>query len=207
MNSFSYYFSKLSKFLHPSSLKNCKKGKKTKLGHYSNLINVKIGDYSYLGDHNSICNTEIGAFCSIASFCSIGGGDHDYSRVSTSPIFEIGKNVFGISFGSLPKAQQKQVLIGNDVWIGEKVFIKPGISIGNGAVIGAHSVVTKDVPPYAIVAGVPARIIKYRFSNDVIEKLEQIKWWEKDEKTLKQIAVHFDDPASFINSIEESKNV
>ena len=76
-----------------------------------------------------------------------------------------------------------ETIIGNDVWIGEKVFIKDGIRVGDGAIIGAGAIVTKDVPPYAIVAGVPARIIRYRFDEDVILKLLKIQWWDwSDEK-------------------------
>lgn len=74
----------------------------------------------------------------------------------------------------------REVIIGNDVWIGAGVFIKGGIKIGDGAVIAAHAVVTKDVPPYAIVGGVPAKILKYRFTDDVIRKLLDLKWWDYD---------------------------
>ncbi len=201
MNSIAYYFSKLIKKLHPSSLKQCKKGRKSKVGYYSNLINVTIGDFTYLGDHNSICNVYIGSFCSIASFCSIGGGNHDYTRISTSPVFEKGRNVFKKNFGDLPKPKQEMVIIGNDVWIGENVFVKPGIIIGDGAVIGAHAVITKNVPPYAIMAGCPARIIKYRFKEETIAKLEEIKWWKKEEKYLKTIAPYFGDADVFLREI------
>lgn len=81
------------------------------------------------------------------------------------------------------------IVIGNDVWIGAKSTIMSGIKISDGAVVGAGSTVTKDVPPYAIVAGNPAKIVKYRFSEDIIEKLLQIKWWEWDEKKIKENAM------------------
>ena len=204
MNNIKYFYSKIIRKMHPSSLRNCKIGKKSKVGYYSNLINVTIANYTYLGDHNSFCNVQIGSFCSIASYCSIGGGNHDYSRVSTSPIFEEGKNVFRLNLGKMSKPKQEKVFIGNDVWIGENVFIKPGINIGDGAVIGAHSVVTKNVPPYAIVAGCPAKVIKYRFDEQTIKKLEEIKWWEMDEKYLKNVSSHFDDIDYFLR--ENNKN-
>ena len=199
-----YYYSKLIKKLHPSSLRQCKKGKKTKIGYYSNLIDVTIGEYTYLGDHNSVCNVRIGSFCSIASFCSIGGGNHDYTRVSSSPVFEKGKNIFNKNLGNLPKTKQEKIVIGNDVWIGENVFIKPGITIGNGAVIGAHAVITKNIPPYAIVAGCPAKIIKYRFDKEIIKKIEETRWWDMEEKQLKKMASHFDDIHSFLMECEKN---
>lgn len=81
---------------------------------------------------------------------------------------------------------QKKVIIGNDVWIGSHALILGGVKIGDGAVIGAGAVVTKDVPPYAVVGGVPARIIKYRFSQEIIDKLLEIKWWNLPENILKE---------------------
>ena len=82
--------------------------------------------------------------------------------------------------------EYKEIYIGNDVWVGTRVLIMGGVTIGNGAVVAAGAVVTKDVPPYAIVGGVPARVIKYRFPEDVIQKLEASKWWTLDDDTLKQ---------------------
>ena len=89
--------------------------------------------------------------------------------------------------------------IGNDVWIGEAVFINDGITIGTGAVVGAHSVVTKDVPPYAIVAGAPARVLRYRFDDSTIQKLLDSKWWEWDDETLKAKGDAFSDVEAFLN--------
>ncbi len=90
--------------------------------------------------------------------------------------------------------------IGNDVWIGANVLILDGVTIGNGAIIAAGAVVTKDVPPYAVVGGVPAKIIKYRFNKEEIDFLEQLKWWEKDEKWLTEYGKYF-------NNVELLKNI
>ena len=92
--------------------------------------------------------------------------------------------MFGRNFGNNDVEINKAVNIGNDVWIGEAVFICDGITIGDGAIIGAHSVVTHDVPPYAIVAGAPAKFLRYRFSKDEIEKLRNLKWWDWTEEKL-----------------------
>ena len=83
--------------------------------------------------------------------------------------------------------QSEPIHIGNDVWIGDEVFVKNGVTIGDGAVLGARSVVTKDVPPYAIVAGVPAKIIRYRFDEPTRQELLRLKWWELDDDIIRQI--------------------
>lgn len=173
-----YIISKIIRYINRPALRNCNIDKTSKIGTGSNCIGVTMGRYSYMGKNNSVTNTEIGSFCSIASYCAIGGGAHDLSAISTSPVFQDGRNVFGVNLGHLKSKLNNKVIIGNDVWIGEKVFIHDGITVGNGAVIGAHSVVTHDVPDYAIVVGAPARVIRYRFGEEDIRKLKQLKWWE-----------------------------
>lgn len=95
----------------------------------------------------------------------------------------------------------RSCIIGNDVWIGAYVNIIEGITIGDGAIIAAGSVVTQDVPPYAVVGGVPAKVIKYRFEQDIIEQLKKIEWWNKDQKWLKKNAHLFDDVYKFCSVI------
>lgn len=175
MNYLTYLLSKFIRKSNFPSLRNVNKGKKVSIGGGSNLIDVTIGDYSYMGLYCSMTHVEIGKYCSIASFCSIGGDRHDLKGFSTSRIFE--NRIHFVD--KFPK-----VTIGNDVWIGEKVFIKAGITIGHGAVIGAHSVVTCDVNPYAIVAGVPAKLLRYRFAEDIIQSMISSNWWNVDLKKL-----------------------
>ena len=145
---------------------------------------MKIGKYTY-GFENIIINdwgegyhVEIGAFCSIARRCNIYvGGNHRKDWITTYPFGILHKNIFtNPNALSLP-ISNGNVIIGNDVWIGDNVTIMSGVTIGDGAIIACDSHVVKNVEPYSIVGGNPAKIIKYRFSKDIIESLLEIKWW------------------------------
>lgn len=182
-----YIVSKFIRLINRPALRNCVIDKTSKVGTGSNCIGVTMGRYSYMGKNNSVTNADIGSFCSIASYCAIGGGAHDLSAVSTSPVFQEGRNIFGVNLGHLKSEINKNVVIGNDVWIGENVFINDGITIGNGAVIGAHSVVTHDVPDYAVVAGAPARVIRYRFDEKMISNLLKIQWWKLSDEEIEKL--------------------
>lgn len=161
--------------------------RKAKINSRTQVYNSTIGKYSYLGRTSCLICANVGKFCSIGDEVKVGLGLHTINNLSTSPIFTEKNNGTGSSWTSLDNAVPfKRVMVGNDVWIGERVMIMGGINIGDGAVIGAGAIVTKDVPPYAVVAGVPAKLIRYRFSEDVIAKLEEIKWWDMPEEKLKQ---------------------
>lgn len=147
---------------------------------------IRIGEYTYGYEfetfhiNNNSQRITIGRYCSIAERVKIfGGGEHGYKTISTYPFktLFLGQNIDAKSKG--------QTIIGNDVWLGYHSTILSGVKIGDGAIIAGMSVVTKDVPSYAIVAGNPARIIKFRFSDNVIEKLQKIKWWELKEDDIK----------------------
>lgn len=141
------------------------------------LLKSKLGEYSYTGQFTVIMHSEIGKFCSISWGVTIGAGEHDYSKLTTHDFLY--NPVYGLSDGHVSYDRfNEKMEIGNDVWIGTNSTICRGVKIGNGAVVGANSVVTKDVPPYAIVAGCPARIIKYRFDENIIDRLESLKWWD-----------------------------
>lgn len=152
--------------------------------------NALIGAYTYIAANTDVENAEIGKYCSIADHCRIGMSSHSLNYISTSPIFTqtinalqekwIEKNVF------THKSEEERVFLGNDVWVGSHVLINGGVHIGNGACIAAGAVVVKDVPPYAIVGGVPAKVIKYRFPQPIIEKLQELQWWNFPEEILKQ---------------------
>ena len=134
---------------------------------------TSIGSYNYIGHYTMTANAEIGSYCSIASGVKIGQSDHDLSCVSTST------HIYGPKHGITDHNDcAKKAVICNDVWIAANAVIKQGVTVGTGAVIGAGAVVTKDVPPYAIVAGVPAKVIRYRFDDETIKMLLDSKWWE-----------------------------
>lgn len=157
------------------------------------LTDVDIGDYSYVSSYCHIVNTKIGKFCSIAPFCKIGLGVHP-SRdfVSTHPAFYSTSHQIPISFVSKNLLNESvPIIIGNDVWIGTNVIIRDGVTIGDGAIVGAGAVVVKDIPPYAVVVGVPAKVKRFRFSPAEIRTLDKLQWWNKNEKWLRENADKF----------------
>ncbi len=143
------------------------------------LNNSQIASYSYIGRNCIIQNATIGKFCSVANDVFIGLGKHPSNLISTSTLFYKSKNTLDLRLveEDLDFQEYAEIVIGNDVWIGARAILMDGIKVGHGAIIAANSVVTHDIPPYAIVAGVPAKIIKYRFSEDKITKLLKKKWW------------------------------
>ena len=156
---------------------------------FSILHNCQIGSYTYITTNCEISNCQIGKFCSVAGGVKIGLGKHPLDKISTSPVFYSNKNRMGIKWNNdLTVSESSRTHIGNDVWIGTNAIIVGGVRVGTGAVIAAGAVVTKDVPPYAVVAGVPARVIKYRFSQDVIDALLNCQWWNLPESDLINIA-------------------
>lgn len=157
---------------------------KPKLGRHVTLYgwptfseNVEIGDYSFINDNNFLRNVSIGRFCSIAEGLQVGLLEHPYTNFS-SFVFSERPSPIKKYFADQEVLGVKHTKIGNDVWIGANVTIKSGVTIGDGAVIGSKSMVTKDVPSFAIFAGCPAEIIKYRFSEEKIIILQSIKWWD-----------------------------
>lgn len=166
---------------------------KSRIQRFVIMRDSKIGDYSYIGYSSNLYRTTIGKFCSISKHVSIGLTHHPTNFLSTSPVFFTEYNATGVRWieKDAYDDRPKPVTIGNDVWIAMNVTIMGGVTVGDGAIIAAHSVVTKDVPPYAIVGGIPAKVIKYRFSNSVIAKLQELKWWDMSEDFLKKYTALF----------------
>ena len=164
-----------------TTVARCKLGNNVALNRRSYFNDSIVGLFSYAGSNTTVNFSSIGKFCSIARNVDIGGFDHDYKKVTTMPMFRY-KQLFG---GENPEISNKELcMIGNDVWIAAGAQILHKASVGDGAIIGGGAVVTKDVPPYAIVVGVPARIIKFRFDEQVIEELMRIKWWDWPEDVV-----------------------
>ena len=200
---------------HPSSNLN-----KSTIEGYSHcgfncdISNCFIGFGTYFGENVMIKRTKIGRFCSIAPDVKVVHTTHPSHFVSTHPSFYLKKignselrlidrdrwNIF------LMTDDNYSCVIGNDVWIGQGAIIKGGVTVGDGAIIGMGSVVTKDVPAYSVVAGVPAKIIKYRFSEDVILKLLEIKWWNWDLDLIKERAIDFTDIELFCQKYYQKDN-
>lgn len=180
---------------------------KCKFGIYNTIYNevslneVTLGDFTYIAGNTNISKTTIGKFCSIGPYCKIGLGKHPTKDfVSTHPVFFSTLKQAQVTFADINYFDEfAYIIIGNDVWLGANVIVVDGVKIGDGAIVAAGSVVTKDIPPYAIVGGVPAKIIKYRFEKEEIEKLLQLKWWDMDVEYLKENFTKFHDVKGFLN--------
>lgn len=160
---------------------------------------ASIGKCSSIGTLSAAYDCEIGKFCSIARECYIGGASHPIDWVSTSGCFYLPSNFTGVCYHEQDYEWHTHTKIGNDVWLGIRTIVIGGVTIGDGAVIGGGSVVTKDVGPYEIWAGNPARFIRKRFDDDTIEKLLKIKWWDWSDEQLKKAGKYFSDVKDFAN--------
>ena len=171
---------------------DCKFGNHTRFYPPFFLHNVALGDYSYIAKNAQIINCTIGKFCSIGPNCCCGLGIHPTNGISTSPMFYSTAKQNGMTLCKENKVEESlQTVIGNDVFIGANVTILDGVSIGDGAVVGAGAVVTADIPPYAIVVGVPAKVVKYRFDSETIGEFLREQWWNQSEEKLKIIEKSF----------------
>lgn len=161
--------------------------KLAKVNRFVKIVSSVVGDYSYVGPRTRLDNVIVGKFCSISWDCDIGLNSHAIDCISTSPIFFFKKNGVGIKWVESDfKDAHPITSIGNDVWIGAGAKIMAGITVNHGAVIGAGSVVTKDIPAYAIVVGAPARVVGFRFEREVLELILASNWWDMPEFAIKR---------------------
>jgi len=161
----------------------------------------EIGNYNFIGKNTYVENcSSIGSFCSISFDVKIGLRNHHLKTISTSPYF------YRKSKGWVKKDNspiKDPVVIGHDVLISANSIVLDGVSIGTGAVVASGAIVNKNVPPYAIVGGVPAKVLKYRFDKETINNLLESKWWLNDEDILKELWQYFDNPNEFLKKINE----
>lgn len=175
----------------------------------STLSLVRIGSYSYFGEQAAAARMSVGRFTSIGPQFLCGTGTHPTTFASTSPVFYSTAKQCGMSFTDREHFAEKAVetSIGHDVWIGARVFVRDGVRIGHGAIIAAGAVVAHDVPDYAITGGVPARVIRFRFDDEVIRQLLELQWWNWSEDRLRKLQPHFaqDDIAAFLKAVTGDK--
>lgn len=193
--------------IHPTcKLREAKVGSWVSLGANTSMHEASIDDYSYTAGNVSIAYATIGKFCSIANSVRINPGNHPQWRVTQNHLtYRRARYGFGEDDQEFFQwRRDHHCTIGHDVWIGHGAVIMPGVKVGIGAVIGTGAVVTKDIPDYGVAVGVPARVIKYRFPEDVATKIKSTKWWNWDRVTLEQ---RFDDLLNMEQFIEKYATV
>ncbi len=162
-------------------------GDKVEIGRDCSVIYSSLGFGSFLGKSSVMKFTRAGKFCDFSWQLSIGGSNHNY-RAACMYTDTWWKKTLGVGEGFASVGEEEYTRIGSDVWLGSKVNIVRGIRIGDGAVIGANSLVLEDIPPYAIAVGTPAKVIKYRFDEATIARLLKIRWWDWDVETIRSAA-------------------
>jgi phosphonate metabolism protein (transferase hexapeptide repeat family) len=194
-----------------ASLTEVTLGAYTEVGARTKLNEVELGDYSYVVNDSDIAYTTIGKFTSIAAMTRINPGNHPMDRVSQSHFSYRASAYFEgerdeDAFFAWRRAHR--VDIGHDVWIGHAAIVLPGRTIGNGAVIGAGSVVTKDIPAYAVAVGNPARVVRKRFADDIAARLQALAWWNWPHELLHTALADFRmlSAAQFLDKYEQHED-
>ncbi|PTQ56810.1 MAG: Chloramphenicol acetyltransferase [Candidatus Carbobacillus altaicus] len=190
-----------------SQLIETKLGPFSEVGPYNTLEYVELGDYSYTGPYCIVQHARIGKFSNIAAMVRIGPTAHPVERPTLHHI-TYRRRLYGVgekddeAFFSWRRAQV--ATIGHDTWIGHGAIIMPGVTVGNGAVVGSGAIVTRDVAPYTVVVGVPARPLRMRFSEEIVEALERIRWWDWPHDRIRE---RIDDLAGNVETFVERYDV
>jgi len=182
-----------------STIKNSIIGNYVFLGNHVRINNSEIGDHSYVNSNTVIGRSKIGKFCSIASNVTLGLGNHPTNLISTHPAFYSNNKGFKTFSDKTIFQEYGKISIGNDVWISNNVIVLGGVKISDGAIIAAGAIVTKDVKPYEVVGGIPARHIKFRFSEDKIKKIIKSNWCNREEEWFEKKYKIFIDEEKFFN--------
>lgn len=176
-------------FVHPAaSVRNCVLGAYVEVGEGTQLLESVLGDYSYTARYADIAYSNLGKFVNVAAFTRINPGEHPYHRASLHHFMYRSSYYWpqeSDESAVFDWRRSRPVSIGHDSWIGHGAVIMKGVTVGNGAIVGASSVVTKDVPPYAVVAGAPARLVKWRHPRAVAERFETLAWWDWTHEQLR----------------------
>jgi chloramphenicol O-acetyltransferase type B len=156
------------------------------------LYSCRIGAFSAIGEGARLRGVELGRFCYLGPGSLAGAGEHPTHFLSISPLFYSTRQSCGLTFSDRDFFQERRpIQIGNDVWVGARVFIRDGVRIGNGAIVAAGAVISRDVPDYAMVGGVPARVLRFRFAPIDIDRLLALAWWNWPEHELRAAAALF----------------
>lgn len=172
---------------------DCRFSEQNRIYRRANLRSTSLGRMTYVAEVSRLGFADIGAFSSIGPNVLLGGlGCHPVDRLSTHPAFYSSRLQAGATFSTADVIEElPRVSVGSDVWIGAGSIVLDGVNIGDGAIIAAGAVVTRDVPPYAIVGGVPARTIRYRFDEETQDALLEWRWWDLDNNQLQMLAPGF----------------
>ncbi len=195
--------------VHPTAvLVDTTVGRWTDIGAHCTFLNVAFGDYSYMVAYGQAANCTVGKFCSIASHVRLNPSNHPMERVTSHHFTYRSGDYFedAVHDESVFEWRRSQwVTIGHDVWIGHNATVMPGVSIGTGAVIGSGAVVTRDVAPYTIVGGVPARVIRRRFPEDLAARIEALAYWDWPHAALREALADFQrlGAAAFVDKYED----
>lgn len=166
---------------------------------------LSVGAFSYINGKGRFTNVRIGRYCSIAESVKIGYPEHPTNWLSTSPVQYMRPSWAAVvgDWKRVAHTTTKETVIEHDVWIGVGAFIRTGVTVGTGSIIGAHAVVTKDVPPYSIIAGNPGRLIRTRVPSELISELLETRWWEYSPAQLD--GCPFDDPAGAVSFVKRMR--